>query len=177
MEHAAAANMIYNGLLTEGLAIMRTVHDRYHPSRRNPFSEIEYSDHYSRAMSAYSVYLAVTGYDYHGPKGLLGFAPKLSPNNFRAAFTAAEGWGGFEQTIDTHSMTGRILLKYGKLKLNTLVLSSSSGTPAGAATAQLEGTFEPVRIVQSGNGSEIIVQFINPIVVKAGQTLTVRVDW
>lgn len=177
MEHAAAANMIYNGLLTEGLAIMRTVHDRYHPSRRNPFSEIEYSDHYSRAMSAYSVYLAVTGYDYHGPKGLLGFAPKLFPNNFRAAFTAAEGWGGFEQTIDTHSMTGRIRLKYGKLKLNTLVLSSSSGTPAGAATAQLEGTFEPVRIVQSGNSSEIIVQFINPIVVKAGQTLTVRVDW
>jgi hypothetical protein len=77
---------------------MRTVHDRYHPSRRNPFSEIEYSDHYSRAMSAYSVYLA-------------------------------------------------------------------------------EGTFEPVRIVQSGNSSEIIVQFINPIIVKAGQTLTVRVDW
>jgi hypothetical protein len=61
---------------------------------------------------------------------------------------AAEGWGGFEQTIDTHSMTGRIRLKYGKLKLNTLVLSSSSGSPAGAATAQLEGTFEPVRIVQ-----------------------------
>jgi hypothetical protein len=90
---------------------------------------------------------------------------------------AAEGWGGFEQTIDTHSMTGRIRLKYGKLKLNTLVLSSSSGTPAGAATAQLEGTFEPVRIVQSGNSSEIIVQFITPIVVKAGQTLTVRVDW
>ena len=106
--------MVYNGLLTEGLAIIRTVHDRYHPSRRNPFSEIEYSDHYSRAMSAYSVYLAVRGYDYHGPKGLLGFAPKLSPNNFRAAFTAAEGWGAFEQTLDTHSITGRIRFNYGR---------------------------------------------------------------
>jgi hypothetical protein len=50
------------------------------------------------AMSAYSVFLAVTGYDYHGPKGRLGFGPKLSPNDFRATFTAAEGWGTFEQT-------------------------------------------------------------------------------
>jgi hypothetical protein len=34
-----------------------------------------------------------------------------------------------------------------------------------------------LRIEPSGNSSEIIVQFINPIVVKAGQTLTVRVNW
>jgi hypothetical protein len=79
-------------------------------------------------------------------------------------------------SIQRGHATGRIRLKYGKLKLNTLVLSSSSGTPAGAATAQLEGTFEPVRIERSGNSSEITVQFINPIVVKADQTLTVRVD-
>jgi hypothetical protein len=37
-----------------------------------------------------------------------------------------------------------------------------SNRRAGAATAQLEGTFEPVRIVQSGNSSEIIVQFHKP---------------
>ena len=32
--------------LLEGLAITRAIHDRYHPSRRNPFNEIECSDHY-----------------------------------------------------------------------------------------------------------------------------------
>ncbi|MGA8479853.1 MAG: hypothetical protein WB696_17985 [Chthoniobacterales bacterium] len=55
------------------------------------------------------------------------------------------------------------------------MLSLSGGATTGAASAQLEGTSTPVRIERSSDNSQIIVQFINPIVIKAGQTLTVRV--
>jgi hypothetical protein len=35
-EYQAAGHMLWEGMLTEGLAVTRAIHDRYHPSRRNP---------------------------------------------------------------------------------------------------------------------------------------------
>ena len=94
-EHQVAGQMIAAGMLTEGLAIERTIHDRYHAARRNPWNEVECGDHYARAMASHGVFLAACGYEHHGPKGHLGFAPRLTPADFRAPFTAAEGWGTY----------------------------------------------------------------------------------
>ena len=99
--------MIWEGMVQEGLAVTRAVHDRYHPSRRNPWNEVECGDHYARSMASYGVFLAACGYEYHGPKRHLAFAPRLSPENFRAAFTTAEGWGTFSQKDDAGPPQGR----------------------------------------------------------------------
>ena len=96
-EYQVAGHMIWEGMVEEGLAVTLAVHDRYHPARRNPWNEVECGDHYARSMASYGVYLAACGYEHHGPKGYLAFAPRLTPENFRAAFTAAEGWGTFSQ--------------------------------------------------------------------------------
>lgn len=87
-------------LTLRGLAIGRAIHDRYAPAKRNPYNEIECSDHYARAGASYSAYLAACGFDYDGPAGRIGFAPKLGPSNFKAAFTAAEGWGTYSQQCE-----------------------------------------------------------------------------
>jgi non-lysosomal glucosylceramidase len=55
-EHQAAGHMIQEGLLLEGLAVTRALHDRYHASRRNPWNEVECGDHYARSMASYGVY-------------------------------------------------------------------------------------------------------------------------
>ena len=47
-EYQAAGHMIAEGMVQEGLAVTRAIHDRYHPSRRNPYNEIECGDHYAR---------------------------------------------------------------------------------------------------------------------------------
>ena len=39
------------------------------------------------AMASYGVFLALCGFEYHGPEGHLGFVPKLGADDFRAAFT------------------------------------------------------------------------------------------
>ncbi|MGH7973530.1 MAG: GH116 family glycosyl hydrolase, partial [Limisphaerales bacterium] len=76
-EYQAAGHMLWEGLLTEGLAVTRAVHDRYHASRRNPWNEIECGDHYARSMASYGVFLAACGFEDDGPAGHLGFAPRL----------------------------------------------------------------------------------------------------
>jgi hypothetical protein len=121
-EYQVASHMIWEGLLEEGLAITRAIHDRYNPLRRNPYNEIECSDHYSRSMASYGVLLAVCGFDYHGPKGELGFDPKLTPHDFKAPFTVAEGWGSFTQKREGNIQENELELAYGKLRINTLSL-------------------------------------------------------
>ena len=86
-------------------------------------------------MASHGVFLALCGFEYHGPKGHLGFAPRLTPEDFRAAFTAAEGWGTLVQKRDGKRQTNRVEVKWGKLRLETLALE----LPEGAKATQRHG--------------------------------------
>ena len=122
-EHQVAGHMIWEDMVMEGLAVERAMHDRYHASKRNPWNEVECGDHYARSMASYGVFLAACGYEYYGPKGHLGFAPRLTPGNFKAPFTTAEGWGTFSQRIVADRHQAEVHLKYGKLRLRSLALA------------------------------------------------------
>ena len=76
-EWQVSAHMIWQGMLTEGLAIGKAIYDRYQPEARNPYNEVECSDHYSRAMASYGAYMAICGYQYDGPAGKLAFGPRM----------------------------------------------------------------------------------------------------
>ncbi len=146
-----------------GLAIARAIHDRYAPSLRNPYNEIECSDHYARAAASWSLLLAVTGFTYDGPAGILGFAPKLDPESFRAPFTAAEGWGTFRQEKKDGAWSASINMRHGRLNLRELRLPWIDG-PVEAAidgrkiTATAENgrlRFENDLLVEKGSVLEI----------------------
>ncbi|HEO71481.1 MAG TPA: hypothetical protein ENN80_09465, partial [Candidatus Hydrogenedentes bacterium] len=47
IEYQVAGGMIWEGMLEEGLAVCRAVHDRYHPLKHNPYNEVECGDHYA----------------------------------------------------------------------------------------------------------------------------------
>jgi len=121
-EYMAAAHMIAEGLVQEGLAVSRAIHDRYHPSKRNPYNEIECGDHYARSMASYGVYVSVCGFEYHGPRGHIGFAPKLTPERFRAAFIGAEGWGTFEQQVEQGCQRAAVRMVCGRLRVRSVSL-------------------------------------------------------
>ncbi len=128
-EYQAASHMVWEGLLQEGLAVTRAVHDRYHASRRNPYNEVECGDHYARSMAVYGVFLAACGFEYHGPKGYIGFAPRLTPENFKVPFTVAEGWGTYEQRSQKSEVRSQITVKYGKLRVQTISLAVKEAKP------------------------------------------------
>ncbi len=128
-EYQAAAHMIAEGMVKEGLAVMRTVDERYDGNKRNPFNEVECGDHYARSMASYGALIAISGFEHHGPKGHIGFSPRLTPENFKAPFTAAEGWGSYEQRIQKSEVSGqttqlisRITLMHGKLRVKSISL-------------------------------------------------------
>ncbi|MDO5979085.1 GH116 family glycosyl-hydrolase [Flavivirga spongiicola] len=121
-EHQLAATLISEGFVEEALKVERAVHDRYAPSKRNPYNEIEYGNHYTRAMSGYAPFVSASGFTYHGPNGIIGFDPKINPNNFKSAFIVAEGWGSFSQKQDQEKQMCELQLNYGNLKLSQLNL-------------------------------------------------------
>ena len=122
-EYQVAGHMIWEGMLQEGLAVTRAVHDRYHARHRNPWNEVECGDHYARSMASYGVFLAACGFEYHGPQGHIGFAPRLSPDDFKAAFTSAEGWGTYQQKAEGGARTAELTVRWGSLRVRTMSLA------------------------------------------------------
>ena len=84
-----AAHLIYEGMVEEGLALVRAVRDRYDGRRRNPWNEVECGSHYARAMSSWSLLLALSGFHYSGPERRIEFAPQLNARAFRSFFSTA----------------------------------------------------------------------------------------
>jgi uncharacterized protein (DUF608 family) len=122
-EYEVAAHMVAEGdsdLVEHGLAITRAIHDRYSALRgRNPYNEIECSDHYARAGASYAVFLAVGGFEFDQAKGRLAFAPVIQQENFRTPFTTSRAWGVYQQ--ERRQATLRIT--HGCLTLNQLDLA------------------------------------------------------
>jgi hypothetical protein len=165
--------MIAEGMLTEGLAITRAIHDRYHASRRNPWNEVECGDHYARAMASYGVFLAACGYEYHGPKGHLGFAPRLTPEDFRAPFTVAQGWGTFSQHRHAGRQQETIALKSGKLHLRSLSFAVDQAAKPAQITVTLAGQSIPAQWTVAEGRVQITLG--SGVDLQAGQALEIAI--
>ncbi|MDF7823594.1 GH116 family glycosyl-hydrolase [Pontiellaceae bacterium B12227] len=174
-EYQAAAHMVYEGepgseLVKYGLAVARNIHDRYAPEKRNPFNEIECGDHYARAMAGYGVFLAACGFEYNGPQGEIAFAPRISPANFRAPFTAAEGWGTFSQTIDEKGLQAKLHVKWGALAVQTIRLNPD-GMDAKSVTVTLNGKLLDAAVKM--NQGTAVIQLNAPVRILEHQELCV----
>ncbi|MGO4288463.1 GH116 family glycosyl-hydrolase [Chitinophaga sp. RAB17] len=163
-EHQVASHMMAEGMTDEALTLTRAVHDRYHAFKRNPFNEIECSDHYARAMASYGTFITATGFQYHGPKGYIAFAPALNKEDFKAPFVTAEGWGTYTQKGGHHM----IQLKYGSLSLQTLRFAHN-----GVKQVTIAGQKAPVAFTEA-NGF-VTLQLPAPLRIKAGQSLKITI--
>ncbi|MGD0092310.1 MAG: GH116 family glycosyl-hydrolase [Planctomycetota bacterium] len=172
-EYQAAGHMLWEGLVQEGLAVTRAIHDRYHAARRNPWNEVECGDHYARSMASYGVFLAACGYEHHGPKGHLGFAPRLTPEDFRVAFTTAEGWGTFTQKREGQSQRETIELKSGKLRLKTLAFALPENAKPGKVAVTVAGN--AVAAEHAVEDGRVLITLGTEANVQAGQAMEVTI--
>jgi non-lysosomal glucosylceramidase len=174
-EYQVASHMIWEGgdLVEKGLAVARMIDDRYDGSRRNPWNEVECGDHYGRAMASYGVFTAVCGFEYDGPDQHIGFAPRLTPEDFRAPFTAAEGWGTFRQKTSGGKLDASLDVKWGKVPLKTFSLQLPDAKPR-TVLATLAGA--AVRAKLSTEGTRATISLEGGVTVGAGQSLNLQLS-
>ena len=174
IEYQVAGHMAWEGMVEEALAICDGIQDRYHPSKHNPYNEVECGDHYARAFASWGVYTSLAGYEHHGPKGHLGFAPRITPEDFRAAFTAAEGWGTFAQQRDAKSQREQIRMRWGKLHVKTLAFAVPEQFRSVTAVVTLDATAVPSDYRLRNGRLEITLN--EKLLVSEGQALSVTID-
>ena len=175
IEYQVAGHMLYEGMVREGLAIVRGAHQRYDGATHNPWNEVECGDHYARAMASWGCLLGVEGYVYDGPAGIIGLAPRLAPEDFKAFFTAAEGWGSLVQKRAGRRQTDRVDVKWGKLRVRTLVLEAPEGAKPVKATVTAGG--RAVGAEAREDGRRVTISLAEPAVVNRGESLEAVLAW
>lgn len=136
VELAFASLLIYEGLVSEGLAVIRNVDERY---RRWGiyWDHQEFGGHYFRPMSAWGIIHAALGFS--SVDGVVTFDPKVvdEAGGCRLFFVTADGYGRFEK--DAEGMTVRVIsghlrlrklrIKAGRFRPWTLVSVSAAPEP------------------------------------------------
>jgi len=175
IEYQVAAHMIYEGFLEEGFSIVKGARERYDgvprpPIARNPWCEIECGGHYARALSSWSLLLALSGWKYDGPRGELSFMPCYRPENFKSFFTGPEGWGNIAQMCDGNKQRIEIAVHGGVLRLETLEIAAVR-TGDYQPSVSLAG--EKVRVTYNVDGARYRLGFGKRLTIKADHSLEV----
>ena len=103
-EYALAGLMISEGMIDEGLAIVRSVRDRYDGEKRNPWNEIECGSNYARSMASFSFLPIFAGFAFDMTKKHIGFAPIIGKRGFRTIWSLDCGWGNVRFGEETDCM-------------------------------------------------------------------------
>ena len=110
------------------------------------------------------------GFEYHGPKHRLAFNPRLTPENFKCAFTSAEGWGSYAQKIEKGKLNAELSLRYGSVKLKTIALECPD---AAARSVKVTLAGKDVAAQLARRDARAIISFKAGVEVHAGQSLVV----
>jgi len=189
-EYGAGVSMIQNGMLREGLVVIKAIADRYDGRLRtegitemdtaawgytgNPFGDDECGKYYGRSLSVWSTLLALQGFIYDGPAGRIGFRPRWKPENHAGMFTAAEGYGLFTQVQDTNTLKASIDLREGQLRLTEVVLAVAEGKRPKSVDVKFAGNTVKSRFEVKDGDVKLLLQ--NPLVLKAEQRLDIEVS-
>lgn len=124
IEYQVASHMISEGLVEEGLTIVKALRSRYDGRVRNPWNEYECGNYYARAMASFALLAALSGFRYSAVEKTLWFGPKIDVRPFEIFFSTATGFG----TIQLTERQVEIRVIEGHLQLEKLVLTHGSQT-------------------------------------------------
>ncbi len=175
IEYQVAAHLIYWGMVDEGLAIVKAVSDRYDGVRRNPWDQIEWGHHYTRAMASYSVLLALSGFRYSAVEKRATFQPRISEGNFQTFFAAGTGWGMYSQHRPAEGFTAKLECRSGEIILRHLVLAEHAKLGGDIVAMAIDpiGIKHPCTATNNAGGLQI--EFPQEMVLAEHDSMTITV--
>ncbi|HXS77795.1 MAG TPA: GH116 family glycosyl hydrolase [Terracidiphilus sp.] len=124
IEYQVASHLIHEGVVEEGLTIVRALRNRYDGRTRNPWNEYECGNWYARAMSSFALVGALSGFRYSAVDRTLHFGPKLKVRPFTSLFSTASGYGTI--ALDGRNVTVSVI--EGELPIEKLLFTDGDGT-------------------------------------------------
>lgn len=167
LEYMVGAQMMYAGMVKEGVRVFENVRLRHDGERRNPWDEPECGHHYARAMSAWSGVVALSGFLYHGVEGSVRVTPRLPGAAVKCFWSTGTGWGMYERVRTGKGVKLSIQVMHGTLPCRECGLEGG-----GAARVTLDGA--AVEQEARTDGSLRVVRFGQPLVVREGGKLVVE---
>lgn len=130
-EYQLAGLFISEGMVDEGLELVRSVRDRYDGKKRNPWNEIECGSNYARSMASFALLPIFSGFKFDLPNGELGFNPIefKKTKKFSCLWAAGSGWG----QVDINEKQVILNIYGGKLELKRLQIPFAKAVTAVTA--------------------------------------------
>ena len=116
-EYSFAGLLISEGLIEEGIDVVKAIRDRYDGKKRNPYNEIECGSNYARPMASFALLPIFSGFDFNLPKHHIGFSPIID-GDFKCFWSLGTGWGNFARGKKEYKVT----VAYGSLPIESLTL-------------------------------------------------------
>jgi len=172
-EYQAAAHMIYEGLVDEGLTVINAIRARFDGYRRNPWNEQECGHHYARAMASWAALLALSGFHYSAVSGQLQLAPRWTPESFRSVWVAPPGWGVVMQDLEAEAQTVRWEVFSGELPIQSMKYALPQGAKLRTVAVEVAGHVQAACAKE--RDSLLDVQLAQMVKVTANRPLVVHI--
>jgi len=121
-EYLLAASLIYEGIVEPAIELVHAARSRHDGKKRNPWDEPEAGRHYVRPMAAWSLIVALSGFQYSAVERSMKFAPKISHQDFRCFWSTPTAWGSYGQRCSAGELEVWLSVEYGDLRLKCLAV-------------------------------------------------------
>lgn len=122
IEYQVASHLMLEGMIEEGLEIVRTARDRYDGVVRNPFNEYECGHWYARAMASYALIYGLTGVRYDAVEKTLYIQPRIQ-GDFRSFLATETGYA----TVGVKDGKPFIEVKRGEIPYERIEFTPAAG--------------------------------------------------
>ncbi len=172
VEYQVASHLIAEGLIDEGMAVVKGTRDRHQGDKRNPWDEFECGHHYARSMASYALLLSLSGLRYRAAEDSIGFAPRIFEEDFRSFFCVGPAWGLYSQKITEKKTELSIRVEYGFLLLRR-VITPYIGKKSADVEVSIGGLERQASIEKAQDGYAVV--FERPIEIDPGHTLKITI--
>ncbi len=167
-----AALLIYEGMYEEGLAVVKSVDERYRKAGLY-WDHQEFGGHYFRPMSAWSIVNAMLGLGINA--GTYSFSPKLKAKDLKLFFAFDGGTAHYIRKVSAGAEAIAIDVKTGRFTTKKLVLSTVKfaankvEVSVGGKKVSLPGS-----AVKFGE-NRVAIEFSGPLTIDAGGRVNIDI--